>query len=722
MIKYIKTLWENTITPVNGKNMNKIEDALEYLHDLIRNVPDEENVRISNEKQRQTNETTRSNDEIKRNATFDNKIKDVDKAINDSNENIKEVNNKFESITASKQQDAEVIISRDREVSLNARLKRDLYIDDVPLKQRVLDLEGLKEMQDFEYETDKGYLVCKDTKNGVVKDLKLKGKTVVNVLPKLSRLGFGMGGVGAGITNNTNGVFSGISSNGNYYVYDGENIAKVLYPNSQYTVKGFIEITCTIAGTINIFYISLVDGVTKTRVIKSYKLNIGKNYIPINEVFITDGLCSGTCGFYANNVGTISDLKFMFMMLQGDVFQLNINSYIEGIASVGNGNQIEVSSVKSDGNLFDTEGLQYGTYNGNANIGTHYNDSYTIRKDQYNRFIGKPIRVPNNSNLYFKCGDYQIARAFFDKDLKYVRDESWQSSHIPIQTKENEYYISSYIRKVGDTILTNDDKEFIENNAIIEVTNDYQNMVFKPYKADKKPILYKDVDENWKPITELRGIDLTNCDTIEKHSDDKHYLHVRTGKRVLNGSENWVLSALNQDDNTICFQLDLNDSAFGSPNKIDKISDEFPSVIHNSANFNSDFEFISGLSSTSSNTGIRILKSRLETQDIAGFKKWLQTNNVTVIYQLAKEQIYEVNPLDLESFEGETMISIDGGVVAPYARWKITSYLPNFVRNLSSQVRQLQDQVYKTNVANFTVALNTLDTKLRLNKLEAPND
>nr|MCM0165921.1 hypothetical protein [Paeniclostridium ghonii] len=138
--------------------------------------------------------------------------------------------------------------------------------------------------------------------------------------------------------------------------------------------------------------------------------------------------------------------------------------------------------------------------------------------------------------------------------------------------------------------------------------------------------------------------------------------------------------------------------------------------------FNSDFEFISGLSSTSSNTGIRILKSRLETQDIAGFKKWLQTNNVTVIYQLAKEQIYEVNPLDLESFEGETMISIDGGVVAPYARWKITSYLPNFVRNLSSQVRQLQDQVYKTNVANFTVALNTLDTKLRLNKLEAPND
>ncbi|WP_371025418.1 hypothetical protein LZ906_017590 (plasmid) [Paraclostridium ghonii] len=691
MIKYIKTLWENTITPVNGKNLNKIEDALEYLYDLIRNVPNEENVRIANEKQRQTNETTRSNDEIKRNANFDAKIKDVDKAINASNENIKQVNNKFESISASKQQDAEVIIARDGEISLNARLDRDLYIDDVPLKQRVLDLEGLKEMQDFEYETDKGNLVCKDTKNGVVNDLKLHGKSLINIAPKIINR----------ITLNKDKRISDLKLN------------KVVPANTEFTVginvagkkaplNGLLISFCCTDGTY--MYDTLTTGVYSQ--FKVFKLN--KEIESISLYLHLDELASDNTAY----------ITFDSLLVCEGV----INEYFEGIVSVGNDNQIEVSSVKSDGNLFDTEGLQYGTYNGKATAGTYYNDVYTIKDTPYNRFIGKPIRVPNNSNLYFKCGDYQIARAFFDKDLKYVRDESWQSSNIPIQTKENEYYISSYIRKVGDTILTNDDKEFIENNAIIEVTNDYQNMVFKPYKTDRKTILYKDAYGAWKPVTELRGIDLNNCDTIEKHSDDKHYLHVRTGKRVLNGSENWVLSALNQDDNTICFQLDLNDSAFGSPNKIDKISDEFPSVIHNSANFNSDFEFISGLSSTSSNTGIRILKSRLETQDIAGFKKWLQTNNVTVIYQLAKEQVYEVNPLDLESFESETMISIDSGVVAPYASWKITSYLPNFVRNLSSQVRQLQDQVYKTNVANFTVALNTLDTKLRLNKLESPND
>ena len=41
----------------------------------------------------------------------------------------------------------------------------------------IADIQGLKESQDFAYETDKGYLVCKDTQNGVVKDLKVCGRT-----------------------------------------------------------------------------------------------------------------------------------------------------------------------------------------------------------------------------------------------------------------------------------------------------------------------------------------------------------------------------------------------------------------------------------------------------------------------------------------------------------------------------------------------------------------
>ena len=50
--------------------------------------------------------------------------------------------------------------------------------------------------------------------------------------------------------------------------------------------------------------------------------------------------------------------------------------------------------------------------------------------------------------------------------------------------------------------------------------------------------------------------------------------------------------------------------------------------------YSSDYEGIQG-SSANSNVIIRILKSKLTTQDVAGFKTWLAANPVTVIYQLA---------------------------------------------------------------------------------------
>ncbi|MCU9815826.1 hypothetical protein [Paraclostridium sp. AKS73] len=117
---------------------------------------------------------------------------------------------------------------------------------------------------------------------------------------------------------------------------------------------------------------------------------------------------------------------------------------------------------------------------------------------------------------------------------------------------------------------------------------------------------------------------------------------------------------------------------------------------------------------------IYISKSKLETQDLAGFKKWLQNNNITLLYKNITPLKYEINPIYPSSYDNETMILFNSGAIAPYASWKITSSLPNFVKELSNQIKQLQDQVYKTNVANFTVALNTLDTKLRLDRLEAP--
>lgn len=95
-------------------------------------------------------------------------------------EAIKFLKQEFNSLTAQQQEELEMLQARDGEVNLNARLERDLYIDGKSLKQEVLDLVELKEVQEMSYETDKGYLVCKETRVGTVKDMKVYGRSLVN--------------------------------------------------------------------------------------------------------------------------------------------------------------------------------------------------------------------------------------------------------------------------------------------------------------------------------------------------------------------------------------------------------------------------------------------------------------------------------------------------------------------------------------------------------------
>ena len=110
------------------------------------------------------------------NKAVDNKLNDVDNFIDNK---ILDIEKRFNTLTSSQQQESEVIDARDGEVSLKARLDRDLYKDGISLSDRIAAIEGLKDSQNMKYETDKGYLVCQETKNGVIDDLKLVGKTLI---------------------------------------------------------------------------------------------------------------------------------------------------------------------------------------------------------------------------------------------------------------------------------------------------------------------------------------------------------------------------------------------------------------------------------------------------------------------------------------------------------------------------------------------------------------
>lgn len=105
----------------------------------------------------------------------------------------------------------------------------------------------------------------------------------------------------------------------------------------------------------------------------------------------------------------------------------------------------------------------------------------------------------------------------------------------------------------------------------------------------------------------------------------------RLKKLIVNGSENWIPSAT-QLTNTYTVVLDLVGKKDGQC-----ISSRFPTL--NTSKYSSyDNESIYSIAGGTIGEGfriaIRVLKSRLATVDVAGFKSWLAKNSTQLIYEL----------------------------------------------------------------------------------------
>lgn len=149
---------------------------------------------------------------------------------------------------------------------------------------------------------------------------------------------------------------------------------------------------------------------------------------------------------------------------------------------------------------------------------------------------------------------------------------------------------------------------------------------------------------------------LLEGDTIEVIDGKLCHVH-RYEKFVLDGSEdetiyknaNWSIN------NTTAYFFNL-------PNKLNTlvnrqlISDKFATK---EIKKDTDDESIGSEWNTYA-CYIRILSSRLSTQDVNGFKQWLQTNPTTIIYELASPYYEDITPLQssiiLKTFNESSMI------------------------------------------------------------------
>lgn len=631
--------------------------------------------------------------------TTDAKVKEIDTAITNMNSSVEDVKSDMQATTDAKMQQVDRALAAgtvDLELkqaredasgvtydTLKQMLDANLGVEGKTLKDFVVDMNGMKESQDLAYDTDVGFKVCQNTQNGVVKDLKVYGKSLVN-----------------------RGYTSIYNASGTSDVIITDEFVEIVNPmayrfvrfntNFEFEVNKKYTIVIDVVENTNPNTIVVIETMNGSNVNSNEYYDLKKGVNPILFTVKKENSKSFRIACTVKNPNATLKFSKKIMILEGDHTQNPPSGYIEGITSVGNGNEIEVLSRKEDGNLFDDE-IEFGGFK--TDTGELISSNTQVRSKN---FI--PIE-PNNYYYMDAPSGYNLNPAkvilFYDNNknfISYVNEKGLS----PLKAK----YCKFRTRKDDSTVITNDELK----NIWVMFNKGVNAKPYTKHKQDKKPILFKDVDGQWKPVTELRGIDIYKCDTIEEHSDGKHYLHVRTEKKVFDGINNLFNNTMNETEtNKRVGFVDVNVSNKKiNENSITLICDkESVNTFLNRANIG----FYTVCNDLTSQNGIWWTTNKFTSTNkndlLTEANNSLKTNPITIIYPLAQEKVYEVNPLDLESFDNETLWLILSGVISPPASFKITSSLPNFVKNVDTRVKRMENDFYKYTVTQNRMQLGT---------------
>lgn len=156
----------------------------------------------------------------------------------------------------------------------------------------------------------------------------------------------------------------------------------------------------------------------------------------------------------------------------------------------------------------------------------------------------------------------------------------------------------------------------------------------------------------------LKGLPSGICDTVESREDGIYFVK-RVGKDTLKGSNNEIITKRNEGNSTttISFNIEVGGKRLNNDNIIcNKLIVDRPSS-----------NGIEGIGIGDSNEFyIEILRSKLLTQDISGFRAWLQTNPVMVYYELAEPieiKLYDYYSTNLQTYKDVTYIQGDNFIL-----------------------------------------------------------
>lgn len=367
--------------------------------------------------------------------------------------------------------------------------------------------------------------------------------------------------------------------------------------------------------------------------------------------------------------------KVKLMILEGD-YTKNPPSYFEGLKSVGDGiDEIEILS-NNLGNMLDKSKIIKGGYlnKNNGNIQQNTNSFYTDYFIEINSSF-KNLEIRNNQVAIF---------TYYDNNKNFISGEestSIQYSSIP---KNAKYMKFSFYNRLNiiDSLYVG----FSKDNSKINIK----------YKQDKTSILFRN-NNNWsKPI-------LRKWDTIEKYLDGNYYYRKKCMELTINGSENWVFDG--DLGNTIrCYLRNSN----LSPGLV--ISDRFNSI----QNYVLDEEHI-----YASEGLLWVFLNKSKATDLNTFKNYFKGTPTTVVCPMIKEEIYECLDISTRSFNPQTLLSVNSGVIDPGVEYSIPSSFVSSDSSISEKLENIDLNNFDLNLIKLP-GLNlkdSLDAKyLNINK------
>ena len=515
--------------------------------------------------------------------------------------------------------------------------------------------------------SDKAFTTIAETTQGYFEDVKIEGRTLVNLFNYKDLSHRNMD------SRKSTEIANGIRVNNisGYYVDPVFKNDILIKPNTTYTLFwDYKDIQNSLNTKISIGYRTLTT--PYSRDILSVNSSLGK------VTFTTESIFTDETGLnfrfvrmpQATTIEVIAEYTNI-ILLEGDHTDKDI-SFFEGLKSVGqDSDEISVESVNE--NLFDLNKVhsdKISIIDNNIIITNSYATDIGLTPRQLGLIANKQYRVSRTFKGEAPSG-YAIGRVALigeDGSVRTLCDYSTETNLFTLTSKELDYKIFLY----GNP------------NSVTTFTDMYIGLDIpsnKPciHKSNKKQVLYYNPNtQTWeKPV-------LREWDSIEKHDDGKYYYHKRSGEVVLDGSENWTRGPLytnvyrywatttkvsdvknvREDDIGICDRFDYYYTDYDS----DK----------------------SGINVMPTGVNAKVLKS--EVDKYANINKYFQANPTTVVYQLAQEEVYECTNLDLITYQNETNLIVNSGAIQPKITLKVLSNVSNVVKLLQEKVSVLENK------------------------------